>query len=449
MTEKKSPKRKPKRVPRQQLRYLSNETILEERGPSRLTFLIIVLILALIGGSVGWANMVPVATSAKTEGEVIPFGKNRVVQHLEGGIVQDISVLDGDVVTADQVLVHFDPTLRVAELDQVRAREATLQIKARRLRGFIDGTDPSFEDLGERFSNQIDEAQFSLRATRDRIKGETAVIRSRINQRRKTVDIFTQQAKSLRNQRKLVQEAVTMRKKLFKSGHGSRVNLISSELELSRVDGSLTEAQVSAEQARVSITEAENQLIELNVKERNKATEELTDVLGELAEVRENIARLENRVERLEVRAPVDGVIHGLQFNTPGAVVQPGQVLMTIVPRDEGVAVETRLNPRDIGYIRVGQPAKVVITGFDARRYGHITGTLVKVSANTFSDENGVPYFKGRVALDRDYVLADTKRYPVVPGMTVQVDISTGSQNLLRYLTRPVYVALEQAFSER
>jgi len=449
MTKQKQERRKTKRISNIQARFLSNEAILEERGPSRLAFLMIILILALIGSSVVWANFVPVVTSAKTEGEVIPFGKNRVVQHLEGGIIQQITVSDGDLVKAGQILVRFEPTLRVAELDQVRAREATLQIKARRIKAFIDGTQPAYDDMGERFSNLVDEALFLLRSARERVKGETAVLKSRIRQRKKTVDIFTQQANSLRKQVKLVQEAVDMRKKLFKSGHGSRVNLISSQLELSRVEGSIAEAVVSAEQARAAISEADNQLLELRVKERNKATEELSGVLGELAEVRENFARLENRVERLEVQAPVNGLVHGLQVNTPGAVVQPGQVLMTIVPSDEGVVVETRFNPRDIGYVRTGQVAKITITGFDARRYGNVTGKLIQLSANTFSDENGAPYFKGRIALDQTYVLADKIRYPVVPGMTVQADITTGSQNLLRYLTRPVYVALEQAFSER
>jgi adhesin transport system membrane fusion protein len=438
-----------RRVPRKQARYLSNEAILEERGPSRLTFLMIILILGLIFGSVTWANFVPVVTSAKTDGEVIPFGKNRVVQHLEGGIIQQINVKDGDLVNADQVLIRFEPTLRVAELDQVKARDAALQIKARRIKAFIDNVEPDYSDMEARFHNLVEDALFSLHAARARVKGETAVLQSRIKQRKKTVDIYTQQARSLKKQRKLIQEAVTMRAKLFKSGHGSRVNVITSELELSRVEGSITEAQVSAEQARAAIGEAENQLIELDVQERNKATEELSTVLGELAEVRENLARLENRVERLEVVSPVTGVIHGLQINTPGAVVQPGQVLMTIVPSDEGVIVESRFNPRDIGYVREGQAAKITITGFDARRYGHITGKLVKLSANSFSDENGAPYFKGRISLDKDHVVADDIKYPVVPGMTVQADITTGSQNLLRYLTRPVYVALEQAFSER
>ncbi len=438
-----------KKVTRQQSRHLSNEAILEEQGPSRLTFLMIVLVLALIAGSVTWANYVPVITSSKTDGEVIPFGKNRVVQHLEGGIVEEINVKDGDLVEPGQVIIRFEPTLRVAELDQVKAREAALQIKARRLKAFVENTEPQFDDLRDRYSNLIDDAVYSLRSARERLKGETAVLQSRINQRKKAVDIYTQQARSLKSQRKLVAEAVEMRSSLFKSGHGSRVNLITAQLELSRVEGSLTEAMVSTEQARVAITEAENQLVELNIKERNRATEELSEVLGELAEVRGNIARLENRVERLNVVSPVAGIVHGLQVNTSGGVVQPGQVLMTIVPSDEGVVIETRLSPRDIGYVRVGQPAKITITGFDARRYGQLTGKLSSVSANTFSSETGEPYFKGRIALDNDYILADDKRYPIVPGMTVQADITTGTQNLLRYLTRPVYVALEQAFSER
>ena len=211
MTKQKDDRRKTRRISNKQARFLSNEAILEERGPSRLAFLMIFLILALIGSSVAWANFVPVVTSAKTEGEVIPFGKNRVVQHLEGGIIQQISVSDGDLVKAGQILVRFEPTLRVAELDQVRAREATLQIRARRIKAFIDGTEPAFDDLGERFSNLVDEALFLLRSARERVEGETAVLKSRTKQRKKTVDIFTQQANSLRKQVKLVQEAVDMR----------------------------------------------------------------------------------------------------------------------------------------------------------------------------------------------------------------------------------------------
>jgi len=437
------------KVARKQMKHLSREAILEEVGPSRFAVVAVLVILALIGTTVYWSNMVAITSVAKTVGNVIPSGYERVVQHLEGGIVRDIRVRDGDLVKAGDVLLQFDETLRTAELEQIRARDASLRIRELRLRAFIDNTEPDFGELAEKFTDQVAEGQFILRATRERIAGQKAVLSSRIEQRHQSVEIFRQQLASLKEQHKLVDESVQMRNKLFKSGHGSRINLINTQLELSRVQGAMAEARVSMDQARAAIQEAEIAFAELEVTERGKALEALSNVMAERAEVRENLARLEDRVNRLAINAPVAGVVHGLQVNTPGAVVEPAQVLMTIVPLDEQVVVETEIEPRDIGHIVVGQEATVTVSGFDSRRYGNVKGTLVNISPTTFTDERGRSYFKGRIRLAQDYIETKDAHHKVVPGMIVQADIITGSQSLLRYLTTPVYVALVQAFTER
>ena len=438
-----------RKITRAQMKYLSREAILEEVGPSRFAILAGFLVIALIGGAIYWSHMVEITSVAKTIGKVTPTGYERVVQHLEGGIVREIRVRNGDLVKAGDVMMQFDETLRTAELDQIRARDASLRIRELRLRAFIDGTEPDFGALAEKFTDQVAEGQFILRATRERIAGQQAVLGSRINQRQKSVEIFKQQVASLRDQYKLVNESVGMRKQLFKSGHGSRINLINTQLELSRVQGAIAEARVSMDQARASIQEAENEMVELEVTERGKALEDLSNVMAERAEVRENLNRLDDRVNRLEITAPVAGVVHGMQVNTPGAVVEPAQVLMTIVPLDEQVVVETEIEPQDIGHIALGQEANVTVSGFDSRRYGNVKGTLINISPTTFTDEKGRSYFKGRIKLAQDYIETKDARHKVVPGMIVQADIMTGSQSLLRYLTTPVYVALFQAFSER
>ncbi|MFV1853155.1 MAG: HlyD family efflux transporter periplasmic adaptor subunit [Thalassospira sp.] len=220
-------------------------------------------------------------------------------------------------------------------------------------------------------------------------------------------------------------------------------------MEQSKVQGSLTEARVSQEQAGISIEEARNQIKELKLNERSTAMEELSDVLAELAEVRQNLERLGDRVKRLSVVSPVAGVVHRLQVNTPGEVVELADVLMTIVPLDEEVVVETSIEPKDIGHLKIGQPAKVTVSGFDARRYGIVSGVLTQISPTTYSNEKGEAYFKGRIVLDSDTISAGDVTHRIVPGMTVQADIAIGEQTLLEYLTRPVYVALTKAFTER
>lgn len=440
---------KKRTVPREQLKLLSREAMLEESGPSKMASTMILLITGLLASAVVWSNYVEIKTSAATEGTVIPSGDKRVVQHLEGGIVKDILIQEGDIVEKGQALLQFEPTLREAELNQIKAREAALEIKMLRLRAFIDDAEPDLEAYREQYPQLVDESLFNLKGIRARIEGEKTVLRSQIDQQRKSVENFEKQIVSLSKQSRLLAQAVTMREKLFKSGHGSRVNLINAELDLAKNKGSITEAEVSKEQALASIEETENQILELDVQERGKTLEELDAVSAQLAEVRENIARLEDKVTRLELTSPVAGVVHGLTVNTPGAVVEPAQIVMEIIPADEQVVIENKIQPSDIGHIEVGQETTVTITGFDARRYGTVEGELIQVSPTTFMNEKGEPFFRGHIRLKEDYLLANGVRHKVVPGMTVQANIITGDQTLLEYLTRPVYVSLLNAFRER
>ncbi len=440
---------KTRTMPREQLKLLSHEAMLEESGPSRAASTLIVLITSMLFVAFVWANYVDIKTSATTLGTVIPSGDKRVVQHLEGGIVQSILVRNGDIVEKGQALLQFEPTLRTAELNQIRAREAALSIKKQRLRAFIDGTMPDYSAFEKEYPELVEESKFNLKGIRARIEGEKTVLSSQIDQQRKSVENFEKQIVSLTKQQKLLSQSVAMRKKLFNSGHGSRVNLINAELDLAKNKGSITEAEVSKEQALASIVEIENQMLEIDVTERGKALDELDNVGAQLAEVRENIARLEDKVTRLELVSPVSGVVHALQVNTAGAVVEPAQVVMEIIPADEDVLIENKILPSDIGHVEVGQETTVTVTGFDARRYGTMKGKLINMSPTTFMDEKGNPFFRGHIRLNEEHLTANGVQHKIVPGMTVQANIITGEQTLLEYLTRPVYVSLLNAFRER
>lgn len=436
-------------MPREQLKLLSHEAMLEEAGPSRMASSLILLIAALLVSIVVWSHYVEIKTSATTQGTVIPSGDKRVVQHLEGGIVQSILVRNGDFVKKGQVLLKFEPTLRTAELNQIRAREAAFAIKLERLHAFIDGIEPDYSAFDGKFPQLVEESRFHLRGILARIEGQKVVLGSQIVQQRKSVESFETQIKSLSKQLGLLKQSVTMRRKLFKSGHGSKVNLINAQIDLAKTQGSITEAEVSKEKAIASISETDNQILEIDVKERGKALEQLDEIGAEIAEVRENIARLEDKVTRLQLLSPVSGIVHDLAINTPGAVLEPAQIVLEIIPAEGRMVIENKIKPSDVGHIQVGQETKVTVTGFDARRYGTVIGELVKISPTTLMDEEGNPYFSGQIMLKEDVLVANGVEHKVVPGMTVQASIITGEQTLLEYLTRPVYVSLLNAFRER
>lgn len=161
------------------------------------------------------------------------------------------------------------------------------------------------------------------------------------------------------------------------------------------------------------------------------------------------MAKLEDRANRLEIRAPVRGIVKGLQAHTIGGVIAPGALVLEIVPMDEELVVEARVATTHVGHVEVGQPVTVKVLTYDFARYGGIPGRLRSVSASTFVAEDETPYYKAVIALDRNYVGGDPNRNLVLPGMTVQADIKTGRKTLLQYLLKPVYSSIDEAFQER
>ena len=170
---------------------------------------------------------------------------------------------------------------------------------------------------------------------------------------------------------------------------------------------------------------------------------------SELAQVEQALANLTDRVERLDVRSPVRGIVTSLRTLTISSVIQPGEVLMEIVPIGDELVVEAKVSPNDIGHVEPGQSADVRVSSYDFSRFGAVSGTVRQISATTFVDEQLMPYYRAVIALDQDFVGDVDGVNPIIPGMTVQADIKTGSKSILDYLLRPVYRGLNSSFRER
>ncbi len=240
-----------------------------------------------------------------------------------------------------------------------------------------------------------------------------------------------------------------MRRSLYEQGLNSKVLFLNIQRELNEAQGNLSGVVAEQARARETIAEAKLRLNELEKSQREESITELGRLGGEIAQAREALRKLRDRVARLEIVAPTRGYIKGLQFTTIGGVIAPAQVVMELVPIDDVLIAETRISTEDIGHVHLGQPVTVKVSAFDFIRYGGIQGELVSISASTFVDEDGRPYYKGKVALEADAVGEGASAQKIIPGMTVQADIQTGERTLLQYLLKPVYVSLDQAFSER
>ena len=434
---------------RRMARYLSHAVLLEEGGIS--VFIRSAMVLLSVGflALVAWAATTEIKETAITFGQVMPTGAVNKIQHLEGGIIEQIMVRDGDLVEKGQVLVRLKADGAQAELSQTETKLGNLQLEAERYRALAEGRDPDFASLLAQYPELARNQQeiYNIQTELDRNQNE--ILQVQIKERNAELAQLSEQEATLRKSVDLLSQEVTMRRSLYEQGLNSKVLFLNIQRELNEAQGNLSRVVAEQARARETIAEAKLRLNELEKSQREEAITELGRLGGEIAQTREALRKLRDRVARLEIVAPTRGYIKGLQFTTIGGVIAPAQIVMELVPVDDDLIAETRISTEDIGHVHLGQPVTVKVSAFDFIRYGGISGELVSISASTFIDEEGQPYYKGKVALDTDMVGEGASAQRIIPGMTVQADIQTGERTLLQYLLKPVYVSLDQAFKER
>lgn len=436
-------------ITQRQVRHLAASAMLEESGMPRLVRLTLLASVALVAAFLVWAAVTHVSEVAVTTGEVVPSGRVRRVQHLEGGIVAEIAVRDGDVVDAGQTLLRLDGTRAAAELDQIRARQAALILERERLAAFGTGREPDFTVAGPGHDDLAETQRTIYRTAVAAREADREVLERQIAQREADLVVLDERQAALQQQSALLAEEMDMREHLYRENLSSKVVYLDIKRKVAQVRGDLAALLGERQRVQGALDEARSRLAALDTDLRREALTEMGRVTAELAEVHESLARLEDRVARLTMTAPVRGVVQGLSVNTIGGVVAPGDTLLEVVPLDAELVAETRISPQDIGHVHVGQDATVKVAAFNFARYGSIPGVLEDISASTFVDDQKRPFYRGTIRLERPYVGADPKRNRVLPGMTVQADIDTGDKTLLQYLLKPVYAATDVAFRER
>ncbi|MEO5373770.1 MAG: HlyD family type I secretion periplasmic adaptor subunit [Alphaproteobacteria bacterium] len=435
-----------------QTRYLAQSIVLEETGTSLLVRLTILVVSVTVVIFIIWAALTSVQEVAVAFGQVVPRGSVQTVQHLEGGIVREVLVEEGQLVDAGQPLVRFDRAQVMADLDQNRARLAGLELRIERLRAFAEGRAPDFSFMTEPAFASLLEDQKTIHGTQvAALASSRSVLERTVDQRRSELRVVEEQQRTARQQVELVAAEVAMREELVAKGLASKITYYENKKELARLTGEHTKLVNQAVALRDSLAEATARLSDIGSAKRNEALIEMGTAAAELAQVRESMGRMEDRAQRLEVVAPVQGLIQNIRVKTIGAVIPAGGTVVEVVPTGAALTVEARINARDVGHIKVGQPVKVKVTAFDFSRFGAAMGILESMSATTYMDEQNKPYYKGIVALSSDRVgqgdAAAGRR--ILPGMTVQADIVTGDKTILEYLLKPIYVSVQNAFHER
>ncbi|MBI1954144.1 MAG: HlyD family type I secretion periplasmic adaptor subunit [Proteobacteria bacterium] len=433
---------------RQPFPDLHQDVLLDESDPPRRSSLNIYIVCFILLTFIVWASMTVLDEVTVADGQIIPTSLIKSIQHLDGGIVSEILVQEGQLVQEGVTLLRLDGISAQSELEQMRVKEAALAIRAERLRAFGLAEKPSFD----RFSSDLMHLVLDQKAIYDMQmrsrEDQRAVIEKQIEQQKAQMAIQLGQEKDLSHQLQVVQEQRDMNKQLFEKRLKTRSDYLVSEEEVAKVLRDLNSVMNQTQQTRQAIAEAENRLVELDTRLRNEALTEMGTLTAEMAQVTEIMAKLKDRVKRLEIKAPAKGIVKGLKITTIGGVVQSGVEIMQIVPIDT-LEIEGKVHPKDIGNILPDQKVLIKVSAYDYSRFGGLEGRVRSISASTFVDENNKPFYKVFIhKLNKNFVGENPHTNIISPGMVVEANIDTGDKTLLQYLIKPVYNAVTSAFRE-
>ena len=417
-----------------------------EQAPLRARKLLY-CILAILLATLVWAWFAKVDEVTRGEARVIPSRQVQVIQSLDGGIVSEILVREGDIVKIGMPLIKIDGTRAVASLRENQGQYLALLAKQARLQALAEGKSFSPPAAVKQDSPQVYEQEYALyNSSREELDSIVSIARDQMVQREKELIEIESKKDIAEKTYDSANKELIANKPLLASGAVSEIDILKLEREATRAKGEIDQSKAQISRIQSSINEARRKITESEQNFRSKVRTELNDTSAKLASLTETSVALTDKVKQSTLKSPVNGKVSRLFFNTLGGVIQPGKEVLELVPTDEALVLETKVQIKDIAFLRPNQPAVVKLSAYDYTIYGTLDAVVDSIGANSTVDEKGNAYYLVRV---RTLQLSLGKGLPIIPGMVAQVDILTGKKTILSYLLKPILKAKSYAFSER
>ncbi|MBF0121064.1 MAG: HlyD family type I secretion periplasmic adaptor subunit [Desulfobacterales bacterium] len=430
-------------------RHLAKSILLEETGSPAIIRFVIVFISFIVTAFIVWSIYATVDEVAVAEGEIVPVGHVKKVQHLNGGIIEAIFIKEGDLVETGQLLIQLDSTLPKSQLKQSLSQQEAMLVQKERIKSFIDGNKLNFNKKEKQNTVFVEDQQRIYEHLERYLDTRRSILKEMIDQKKIELNELDAQEKMMADQKKLLEEELSIRKKLSSSKLHPITEVLSIQRQLSKLNSDIDQIPTGRKKINEKLKELSYQLFEVELNIKEKPLMELSKINEELSQLQEVINRNKEIIRMSNISAPASGYVHDLKPYTIGEVITSGSTLLCIVPANRKLLAEVKISSRDIGHIKIGVPVKLKFTTYDFGRYGGLNETLNDISASTFLDKNGSPYYKGTVSLTKIYLLSDPKSHPILPGMTLTADIKTGSKKVIEYLLKPIFTSAKKAFRER
>jgi adhesin transport system membrane fusion protein len=422
------------------------DRIILEQEPIKARILLRALMAAIVI-FIAWAGLVDVDEVTKGDGKVIPSQQLQVLQSLDGGIVSQILVKEGDIVNPGQVLLQVDSTRFESSVRENRSEYLSLSAKAARLLAIREGKpfDPPADVVSEDPKTVEQERQLYETANSE-IQAQISIARQQQDQRQhELAEARAKQSQASQAYESTVKE-LNVTKPLLASGAVSEVEVLRLQRDVDRYRGERDIATAQISRAQSAVGEASRKIQEVELDYRNTASKEFSETMAKLNALTQTSTGLNDKVKQSAIRSPVRGTVKRLLVNTVGGVVQPGKDIVEVVPLEGKLVLEAKVQPRDIAFLRPGQKAMVKFTAYDFSIYGGLDATLELIGADSVTDERGNTFYTVRVSTTKTSL---ANNLPIIPGMVAEVDIVTGQKTILSYLLKPVLRAKQAALTER
>ena len=434
-------KAKKRKYSKNDLRFMASmsEAILAKTPTASRKIIYVVVIAAAF--LIGWSAFTQIDEIARGQGKIIPSGKNQIVQNLEGGIVEEILVHQGQTVKKGEIILKINNKNFTSSYGESQIKEAELSMKKARLTYEAEAEDFSEYDFNrsDKLLSKFYDVEFEFfKANNAKLRESIGILQEQLKQKEsELVELHNQIAKS--------KEAYALAQKEI-----SDIEMLNQQKALNQAKADLRAAELSLPRVQSTIDEAKQKISETELGFLNQAKKELTEVTGDLARLKETQTNLVDKVDRTNVVAPTDGVVSKLMVNTIGGVIKPSMDIAEIVPLDDKLIAEVKVKPSDVAFIRDGLDAMVKVTAYDFSIYGGLKGKVTQISADTENNEKtGESYYLVRIETEKNHLGNDKKPLYIKVGMIVSADIITGKKSILDYLLKPILKAKQNALTER
>lgn len=403
--------------------------------------MIIILVFILVVLLAFWSTTAELDNVTRGQGRIISSMQNQIVQAGEGGIILQRYVSENSKVSKGDLLFEVDPIDAASELNQMMQRLNGLEIRELRLRSEID-RHVNFTVSGELAMNlpNVAVSEESLFIARKlELHGQISLLEQRLARSEQDEIAALASLTGASKTMDLLEQEIAVVEPLVLQKIAPATQLLGLKREFEKARSAKKNAQVSIEQAKLAIVEIKREIQNKQSDYRLTALDELAKVVAQKSELVAAIPRLEDRVSRTQIKAPMDGVINTLNFRTQGGYVRTGDIVLELVPTGEALMIEAKIKPQDISAIKTGDDVRIRLSAYDSMKYGHVVGTVVRISPDAVSDNVGsdTTYYLIDVSIDSE-LLVEGEAVEFLPGMTASVDILSGKRTVFEYFWNPI-----------